>query len=327
MILAGDIGGTKAMLLVAEVRQDKVLPLFERRYPVASFSGFNAMLAQFLHAYRESGAGSAVPVRACFGAAGPVEGGRIQMVNWHWCLDAAQIAAEFGFARVRLVNDFEAAASGVEALNPDDWAVLQPGEPLADAPRVVMGAGTGLGIAYALPEGAGYRIIAGEGGHTGFAPANEEQARLWQGLHATFGRVCVEHVVSGPGLARVYRFVIEAEHGSAARAETAVATDSADISRLALEQGDPAACRALDLFIACYGAVAGDHALAVAARGGVYIAGGIAPKILRRLVAGGFLDAFNAKGSHASMNRKMPVRVVTTERLGLLGAALIAARR
>jgi glucokinase len=327
MILAGDIGGTKAMLLLALVRQGRVEPVFERRYPVASFADFSAMLAQFLDEYRQHRGRKARPASACFGAAGPVSGECIQMTNLPWRLDGDAIAAEFGIRRVLLVNDFEAAANGVEALDQSDSTILQRGERLPHAARVVIGAGSGLGVAYALPQGKRYQVIAGEGGHAGFSPADDEQMRLWQTLHAQYGRVSVEHVVSGPGLVRIYEFLRAELPEAPALRESVRNEGAAAISRHALEQNDPLACRALDLFIACYGAAAGDHALAVTARGGVYIAGGIAPKISSRLAAGGFMAAFNAKSAQAQMNLRIPVQVVTTERLGLLGAALIAARR
>ena len=326
MILAGDIGGTKALLMLAAVRQGRPAPLLERRYAVASFADFSAMLTRFIDECRAHRGRKTRIASACFGAAGPASGHRIQMTNLPWCLDANAIAAQFGIARVLLVNDFAAAAAGVETLAPGDFATLQQGEPVPGAARVVIGAGTGLGVAYALPQGKRYRIVAGEGGHAGFAPADEEQMRLWQTLHAQFGRVSAEHVVSGPGLVRIYEF-LRAESAPAPALRKRVHSEgAAAISRRALEQGDPLACRALDLFIACYGAAAGDHALAVAARGGVYVAGGIARKILSRLTAGGFMAAFNAKGAHAQLNLGIPVKVVVTERLGLLGAALIAAR-
>lgn len=325
MILAGDIGGTKAMLLLAALRRGKAEALFERRYAVASFPDFSAMLAHFLDECRAQRGRGARLAGACFGAAGPVADECIQMTNLPWRLDSRAIAAEFGIGRVRLVNDFEAAANGIEALAPGDSALLQQGEPLASGARVVIGAGTGLGVAYALPQGTRYRVIAGEGGHAGFAPADDEQRRLWQALRRQFGRVSVEHVVSGPGLARIHEF-LRVSAPPPSRQDSEPAPGAAEISRRALEEGDPLACRALDLFIDCYGAVAGDHALTVTARGGVYVAGGIAARIFSRLAAGGFIAAFNAKGAHAQMNLRMPVRVVTTERLGLLGAALIAAR-
>ena len=327
MILAGDIGGTKAVLLLAAGVRGKLEPIFERRYAVAAFPGFSALLAQFLDEYRQHGVRKGQPSSACFGAAGPSAGGRIQMTNLPWCLDSGAIEAEFGIRRVRLVNDFEAAASGIEALGPGDNAILQMGEPEPEAARVIIGAGTGLGVAYALPQAGSYRVVAGEGGHAGFAPADEEQMRLWRTLHAQHGRVTVEDVVSGAGLVRIYEFLRTELQQAPPLREDVRTEGAAAISRHALEHGDPLACRALDLFIACYGAVAGDHALALTARGGVYIAGGIAARILGRISAGGFLTAFNAKGAHAHLNLKVPVRVVTTERLGLLGAALIAAKQ
>lgn len=326
VILAGDIGGTKALLMLAAVRNGRPAPLLERRYVAADFVDFSAMLARFLDECRQARGRNVRLDGACFGAAGPVSDDRIQMTNLPWRLDGGAIAAQFGIARVLLVNDFAAAAAGVEALAPGDCATLQQGERLPQAARVVIGAGTGLGVAYVLPQGKRYRIIAGEGGHIGFAPADEEQMRLWQALHARFGRVSAEHVVSGPGLVRIYEFLRAGLPEAPALRESVRAEGAAAISRHALEQADPLACRALDLFIACYGAAAGDHALAVATRGGVYIAGGIARKILSRLAAGGFMAAFNAKGAHAQLNLRVPVHVVTTGRLGLLGAALIAAR-
>jgi len=285
------------------------------------------MLARFLEECRQHCGREPRLTSACFGAAGPASDNCIQMTNLPWRLDAATIAARFGIARVQLVNDFEAAAAGVETLAPGDCTTLQRGEAVPQAPRVVIGAGTGLGVAYALSQGKRYRIIAGEGGHAGFSPADAEQLRLAQALQAQFGRVSAELVVSGPGLVRIYEFLCAGLADTPGLLEC-VRTDGAGaISRAALEQGDALACRALDLFIACYGAVAGDHALALSARGGVYVAGGIARKILSRLAAGGFIAAFNAKGAHAQLNLKIPVHVVTTERLGLLGAALLAARR
>ena len=326
MILAGDIGGTKALLQLAAVRQGRLTPVLERRYAVASFADFSAMLARFLDECRAHRGRDAHLASACFGAAGPASDNRIQMTNLPWRLDAGTIAAQFGIARVRLVNDFEAAAAGVEALAPGEVATLQPGEPLPQAARVVIGAGTGLGVAYALPQGKRYRIIAGEGGHAGFAPADAEQMRLWQALHAQFGRVSVEHVVSGPGLVRIYEFLRAGRPQAPELRERVRSEGAAAVARHALQQNDALACQALDLFIACYGAAAGDHALALTARGGVYVAGGIARKIFSRLAAGGFIAAFSAKGAHAQLNLRIPVKVVMTERLGLLGAALIAAR-
>ena len=325
MLVAGDLGGTKALLLLATRRQGRLQPLLERRYAAADYSDFAAMLACFLGECRELRKRELRLTAACFGAAGPVAGNCVQMTNLPWRLDARAIAAEFGIGRVHLVNDFEAAAAGVDVLEPGDSVELQRGEPLPQAPRVVLGAGTGLGVAYAFAQGGRWHIVAGEGGHAGFAPADEAQIRLWQALRPGLGRVSAEHVVSGPGLMRIYASLC-AESAPGAQPDADLRREgAAAVSRRALDGTDPLALRALDVFLACYGALAGDHALGVLARGGVYIAGGIARQVLGRLRDGGFLSAFCAKGAHAPLMRRMPLCVVTTERLGLLGAATIAA--
>jgi len=329
MIIAGDIGGTKTLLALYEGGDNLRTLRFERRYASQDHADLASLLAQFRDDAAAALGARPLVTHACFGIAGPVEGERVNVTHLPWEIDAHALARAFGIGRVRLLNDFAAAAHGVEALGEDDIVTLQPGEPLPDAPRVVLGAGTGLGVAYMVADRAGYRVVSSEGGHAGFAPADEEQIALWRHVHAGGARVEVEHVVSGSGLARIYEFLRAAgrhpESGTLAR-EIAEDDAAAAIARNAMSRGDPLANAALDLFVACYGAAAGDHALAVVARGGVYVAGGIAPKILPRLAAGGFVAAFNAKGGFAELARKMPVRVVTNERLGLLGAALCASR-
>lgn len=327
MILAGDIGATKTLLEVGALRQGRWFPAFGRRYAGANHADFASVLRAFLLEW-ESRHGSAVTIaRACFGVAGPVLDNRVQMTNLPWLVDGDAISAAFGIPHVCISNDFAAAASGVDLLQAADLVTLQRGEPVAAAPRVVIGAGTGLGVAYMIWADAGYQAIAGEGGHTGFAPSTTEQLELWRDLHARQGRVVAEDVVSGPGLVRICEFLGRREGKSAASAAALSSGDAAAaIAHAALESGDPLCSRALDLFLSCYGAVAGDHALAVMARGGVYVAGGIAAKVLPRLVSGGFLAAFNAKGGYSGAARQIPVHVVTNERLGLLGAALLATR-
>jgi glucokinase len=257
--------------------------------------------------------------RACFGVAGPEAENQVRMTNLPWCVDGELIARRFRIARVRVVNDFAAAATGVELLQPADLVSLQSGEPAPDAPRLVIGAGSGLGVAYLVRTAGRYRAIPGEGGHVGFAPSTPDQMELWRVLHSRLGRVAAEDLVSGPGLVRIFEFLSGREGAAAVPPGGA-----RSITEGALGRGDPLCLRALDLFVSCFGAVAGDHALAVMARGGVYVTGGIAPKILPRLASGGFCAAFNAKGGQADAARKMPILVVTNERLGLLGAALIA---
>lgn len=297
MLLAGDVGGTKSLLALFE--RGAAAPAFERRLASCEFPDIESLLARFLEEARtELGAPPALEA-ACLGVAGPVRDGIVRVTNLPWTIDAARLAGRFALGRLEIVNDFAAAAWGVGALAPQDLFTLQAGERLEHAPRVVLGAGTGFGVAYVV-NGV---PVAGEGGHGGFAPAGVEQDALWRFLHERLGRVQLEDVVSGPGLARIHEFVTG--------------------ERVAPENAAP---RALDLFITCFGAAAGDHALNVMARGGVYVCGGIAAKLLPRLAAGGFLAAFNDKGAFAEHTRKMPVHVVTDERVGLLGAAAAAAR-
>jgi glucokinase len=323
MIVAADIGGTKTRLALL----DGAALRFEQQHDSAAFGGFAAVLERFLAEARAALGAAPRLERACIGVAGPVVGARVRVTNLPWELDARALEREFGIGRVRLVNDFVANAYGVDALAAESLATLQAGAPVAGAPRVLIGAGTGLGVAYVVPDRGEPRVVPSEGGHVGFAPADEEQAGLWRFLHARLGRVEAEHVVSGPGLARIYEHLREVGHlpvSLALERELAEGDAAPAIVRHALGHGDALAAAAVDLFLACYGAVAGDHALCVIARGGVYVAGGIAAKLLPRLSAGRFLAAFDDKGAFSSLARAMPVHVVLDERLGLLGAARLA---
>ena len=327
MILAGDLGGTKILLEVGVLQHGYWEAAFSKRYSATDYPDLASVLRAFLHEWEAHRRPPAKIARACFGVAGPVFDNRVQMTNLPWRIDGDAISTAFGIPQVCISNDFAAAASGIEMLQAADFVTLQRGEPVAAAPRVVIGAGTGLGVAYMIWTEGGYRAIAGEGGHIGFAPSTPGELELWRDLYTRQGRVVAEDVVSGPGLARIWEFLGRREVKLQAPATALRGGDAgAAIAHGALESGDPLCLRALDMFLSCYGAVAGDHALAVMARGGVYVAGGIAAKILPRLVSGGFLAAFNAKGGYSSAARQIPVLVVTNERLGLLGAALLAAR-
>lgn len=309
MILGGDIGGTKTLLALA-THEGIVC---ERRYPSRDWNTFPDLLRAFLE---EAGTAAEISA-ACFGVAGPVEDNRAQVTYLPWVVDGGALAATFGSGRVEVVNDFAAAAQGVASLQPVDLATLQEGRPQERAPRLLIGAGTGLGVAALVPEGGSWRTIAGEGGHIGFSPADEEQLAVWRHLARPGGRVTAENVISGPGLAAIYACLQKVSPGSTAVAEPAAIVAAAG--------AEPLAGQALDLFIAAYGAFAGDLALLFMARGGVYLGGGIAPKILSRLQQGGFVRAFGARGAHARLMADFPVRVITNERLGLLGALSIAA--
>lgn len=308
-ILGGDIGGTKTLLALA----GKTGIVCERRYPSRDWNDFSALLRAFI----DEAAPEEPITAACFGVAGPVEGGRAKVTHLPWVVDGKALAETFRLGRAEVINDFAAAAQGVATLPPEDLVTLQEGCASAHAPRLLIGAGTGLGVAALVPEGDGWRTIGGEGGHIGFAPANEEQLTLWRHLQKPGGRVTAENVISGPGLAAIYDSLRKVSPGN-----TAIA-DPAEI--VAAVPTNPLAAQALDLFIAAYGAFAGDLALLFMARGGIYLGGGIAPKILPHLQEGGFVRAFGNRGAHAGLMADFPIRVITNERLGLLGALAIAA--
>ena len=325
-LLGVDLGGTKALcgLFEPASRPDSApVPVIESRLPCADFDGLEPLLEAFASQARAAGVRCA-PEAACIALAGPVEGESGRLTNLPWSVDARTIAAMLGGARVRLANDFEAAAVGIESLGATQLRSLQPGQPLADRPRAVIGPGTGLGVALLVPQGGEWRVLPGEGGHLGFAPRSELEVDLWRALHAIEPRVDYERVVCGPGLKAIYRFLRE-RSGLDARGGAMAAPDpAAAIAETA--GGDPVAAQALDLFASVFGACAGDLALLANARGGVYLAGGIAPKVFdaRRQVL--FLQAFADKGSHARLMAAMPVSLVLEPRRGLLGAVSIAAR-
>ena len=323
MFLVGDVGATNARLAIAACTAGEIEWIDEARHADAELPSLEAAVDALLS---QSTVGRDELDGACFGIAGPIEGRRARFTNRDWTIDADALAARLG-APVTLVNDLEAAARGIDGLPRGDFAVLQPASTAPEGVRLVIGAGTGLGIAYAVPCNGRYRIVASEGGHAGFAPQGPRQRWLLDALVRSGERVDAEHVVSGAGLERIYA-TLAAEHPGRATAaltgELERGSRAAAISRFALEGADPLASEALELFIDCYGSVAGDHALAVLPRGGVYIVGGIAAKVLPRLAAGGFVRAFVDKGDFAPLARTFPIAVVTNERLGLVGATLIA---
>lgn len=307
MILCGDIGGTKTLLGLA---QNGKLVL-DRRIANADFPDFASLLAAF---FADTQTNPALITGGCLAVAGPIadDGGSATLTNRPWSIDSGALSRRFGLPALRLANDFAAAALGAVAASHAQLVSLQPGEPLTTAPCLVIGAGTGLGMAIVLPQGEQWRVLAGEGGHVAFAPANEQQMALWAFLRARHGRVTWERVVSGPGLTAIHEF-----SGGTRLSPEQIANQAQD---------DPtgAARRSLDMFLAAYGAFAGDMALACLARGGVFLAGGIAAKLLPLLPQSEFLAAFNAKAEHAAIAARMPIHVVTDPLLGLHGALLLA---
>lgn len=313
MQLCGDIGGTKALFALAAATPDGIRLSHERRYACVDFGSFDELLRR----YRDDlGAEARHAVGGCLAVAGPLadDGGSAKITNLPWTVDAARCGALFGLPPLRLINDFGAAALGVTVSPAEHLHTLQAGRPLASAPRLVVGAGTGLGMAILLPEGTSFHVLPSEGGHIGFSPLDADQQRVHAALLAEHGRVTCERVVSGPGLTAIHRILAGAS------------LDPAGIAQQAQADAAAPARRSLDVFLAAYGAFAGDMALTTLARGGVYLAGGIAGKILPALRSGPFLPAFNAKAEHAALATLMPVHAATDPALGLRGAALDAIR-
>jgi glucokinase len=328
-VLAGDVGGTKTLLQLAEFDGNACRAIFERRFDSGAYGDFGAVIREFLQAVPAAPAAPLAIHSACFGVAGPIRGQTAKITNLPWQIDAGAIGTEFAISRVRLINDFAAVGHGIETLSGADLVTLQAGQPQPGGVRAVIGAGTGLGMGLLVWRDDCYEALPSEGGHVDFAPADEEQIALLRYLKPLYGRVSCERVVSGPGLVKIYEFLRDtggADESPELRHAMLTGDAAAAVSEAALAERDALAVQALDLFVSIYGAVAGNLALTLLAGGGVYIAGGIAPKILDRLKAGGFMHAFNAKGRFAELASNFPVHVVTNPKVGLQGAALVASR-
>lgn len=323
MILGGDVGGTKTNLGLFEA--DGGVPRLVRAATFGSedFRGLTPMLAEFL-------AGEAKSVQAaCFGVAGPVLDNRTQTPNLAWDVDGPQVAAETGLASVLLINDLVATAEGLPLLREDELATLHPGDPDPDGNRVLIAAGTGLGMALLPWIGGAWVPVASEGGHADFAPRDEEEAGLLFFIHQRLGgRVSVERVVSGPGLYNIYEYLREVERIPGNPEVRQVLEKGGDpvpvIGEAGLNERCGLCARALDLFAAAYGAAAGNLALVGTATGGVYLGGGIAPKILPKLQDGAFVSALRDKGRFTGYMERVPVRVILNDRTAMLGAARYA---
>jgi len=293
-------------------------------FPSREFSGLDEIVCKFLSASSER------PEKACFGVAGPVRNGRIEASNLPWIIESQKLVAETKLEHLTLINDLEANAWGIPLLGPDDLVLLNPHYADAIGNQAVISAGTGLGEAGMYWDGAKHHIFACEGGHADFAPRNELEVDLFRYLYGLFGHVSYERVVSGPGLVNVYHFLRDTGRGEEPKwlAEQILHSDpAAAISKAALEGKSPLCEHALDLFISVYGAEAGNLALKLLALGGIYLGGGIAPKIVSRLAGPLFMEAFLNKGRMKKLLEGIPVRVITNDKIALLGAARCAQAR
>ncbi len=318
--IVGDIGGTNIRLADAVWAGGHFELQHERVIPSRDHDGLDEVLAEYAARSRADS--------ACLGVAGPVNDNVCRTTNLPWLLDGAALAKASGLRQVRLVNDLEAAAWGLDALEEDDYVVLHAGEPVARANQSVVAAGTGLGEAARVWCGAGYRPLGSEGSHADFAPATELDFSLLQWLANRYGaHVSWERVVSGPGLVDLHAFLREAGGRPVPRWLVQAMEENdpaAAIATAAQGERDPVCIEALDLFIRHFGREAGNHALKLMSLGGVYLTGGIAPKLSSRFAEAGFLDAFWDKGRMRELMRRMPVYLVVNENLALYGAACCA---
>jgi glucokinase len=327
IVLAADVGGTHTKVALARFDAGALALIKREVYPSPTYASLELIIETFL---REPEVNPYVGgiAAACFAVAGPVEQGRARLTNLVWHVDEALLGRHFPIPRMSVINDFAAAGLGIDHLGGSDVLTLQEGTAVAQADRMVIGAGTGLGVAWLTWTEGGYSVHPSEGGHSDFAPVDEIQDELLMHLRREFGRVSYERVLSGPGLPRIFDFLKQRGAIAAAHApDRASGRDPAEmIAELALAKRDELAVRALDIFVSAYGAFAGNMALLALAHGGVYVAGGIAPKIAAKLNDGTFMRAFTAKGRLSAVLETIPVKVVMNEQVGLLGALAEAAR-
>ena len=321
MILAGDIGGTHARLAFFQSQNGHLTPVAEGVFPSRDHSGLDEIVGQFVARQ------SLRPDVACFGVAGPVRNGKVETSNLPWTVEASRLAGELHLPSTMLINDLEANAWGIASLGAQDQVALNRVKGMPVGNQGVISAGTGLGEAGLFWNGNGYEIFASEGGHCDFAPRTELEIELLRYLVARFGHVSFERIVSGPGLVNVYNFLRDTHRGEEPQWLTddlAQGDQAATISRAAVAGKSVLAEHALDLWISIYGAEAGNLALKLMATGGVFLGGGIAPKIVSKLSGPLFMQAFVSKGRLQPLLESIPVKVITNDKIALFGAARYA---
>lgn len=324
MILAGDIGGTNARLAYFQPQNGHLRLVSERTFPSREHSELGEIVTEFLDA------SGTRPEAACFGIAGPVRNGRVETSNLPWVIEQSRLAKQIHLPATLLINDLEASAWGIGALEATDLVALNQVSGPAVGNQAVIAPGTGLGEAGLFWDGSRHHVFACEGGHTDFAPQGDLQIELLRFLRARFGHVSYERILSGPGLVNVYEFLRDTGCEKESDEFAAILKNSdpaAAISRAALDGTQPLAEKALALWIAVYGAEAGNLALKTMATGGIFLAGGISPKILAKLTGSMFIETFYEKGRLRPLVEAIPVQVVTNEKAGLLGAARCASVR
>ena len=334
-LLAGDIGGTKTILRLVEVTEvtltEKTFKTVrETQYISASFPDLVPMVREFLAQDKYL-----KPELACFAIAGPVVNNTCNLTNLCWVLDTRRLEIELDIPKITLLNDFAANSFGILGLKDFDVHTLQAGEARDDSPIAVIGAGTGLGQAFLVPHGKKYQIFASEGGHTDFAPRNDLETELLKYLQLKLNvkHISVERVVSGQGIASIYQFLRDSKFAPETpeiaeriklweREGKKTIDPAAIISQAAFKQSDRLCEKTMDIFIEAYGAETGNLALKLLSYGGIYIAGGIAGKILPLMQDGRFLNTFKDKGRVSTLIEAIPVHIVLNPQVGLVGSVL-----
>lgn len=333
VILAGDIGGTKTSVglydaeTMAPDGRSAPAPLHQGSYPSSEHSGLSDVIELFL---KQSGHGERAILASCFGVAGPVLGNRSETPNLPWVVDGNALAERFGIPKVALVNDLVATGKGIPALLPDEFEEINGGSP-SEAPgqsRALLAPGTGLGMSILVPTAdGGFEPRPSEGGHMSFAPRNDQEIGLLRFMQERLaGRVSIERLAAGPGLPAIYEYLLAGDNATPnAHARKVIEEDQAEAPKVITEHALAGSCvlceKTLELFVRLLGAIAGDLALAALATAGVYLGGGIPPKILPKLRGGVFMETFTAKGRFQSLLEAIPVRVILNADAALFGAA------
>jgi glucokinase len=318
VILAGDVGGTKCNLALFAEKEGKLTSVFSQRFASKEFAHFDLIVKEFsrqaaphLSSERVTAAG--------FGVAGPVIENHVRATNLPWVVDAATLERELRVERVVLMNDLGATGHSIEHLPPEQFCTLNPGRPEPGGTRALIAAGTGLGQSFLVWDGARYRIVPSEGGHSDFAPHSEQQIELLRFMRRRYPQVSFELILSGRGFRTIHEFLdAKANHPSFDDPDSDPAPE---ITRCGLQRTCPVCVATLDLWTDIYGAEAGNLALKVLALGGVYVAGGIAVKIIDKIKDGTFFKAFRDKWKFENLLGNIPVSVILNESAPLLGAA------
>jgi glucokinase len=323
MILAGDVGGTKVHLALYDFIDGKPKSSRDERYAAKDYSGLEEIVKEFL--------GAQSVTAACFGVPGPVRDGRLRLTNLPWTLDSRELSVSLGVNHVFLINDLEANGYGINELTADQIYTLSEGDPSQIGNRALIAAGTGLGEALLIWNGHSHVPYPSEGGHCDYAPRNEDEIDLLRFLKQKYnGRISQERVVTGPGLTNIYEFLREVrgvDEPNWLATRMAAEDPNAVITELALAAKSEICEKALDMFVSAYGAEAGNLALKLLSVGGVYVGGGIAPRIIEKIKDGRFMKAFTDKGRLSQLLVNMPVRIILDSGAALLGAAAYAEGR